>query len=170
MVYQASTCKDPDLPGYVEALTGPDHEGFYEGTWQEIKELVSKNTWTPILRSKMQQHSRKALPSTWVFRCKRFPDGSIRKLKARLCVRGDKQVPGVDFTKSYSPVGQWTSICLILILSLVPNWQIVQTDYTNAFEKSTLAEEVYMEIPKDLMTSDKNNDYVLKLNKSLYGL
>ena len=26
LVYQASTRKDPDLPGYVEALTGPDHE------------------------------------------------------------------------------------------------------------------------------------------------
>ena len=70
LVYQASTCKDPDLPRYVEALMGPDHEGFYEGMRQEIKELKSKNTWTPILCSKMQQRSRKALPSTWVFRCK----------------------------------------------------------------------------------------------------
>ena len=70
LVYQASICKDPDLPGYVEALIGPDCEGFYEGMRQEIKELESKNTWTPILRSEMQQRRRKALPSTWVFRCK----------------------------------------------------------------------------------------------------
>ena len=77
LVYQASTRKDPDLPGYVEALTGPDHEGFYEEMRQEIKELESKNTWTPILHSEMQQHGHKALPSTWVFRRKRFPDGSI---------------------------------------------------------------------------------------------
>ena len=170
LVYQASIRKDPDLPGYVEALTGPDREGFYEGMPQEIKELESKNTWTPILCSEMQQRSRKALPSTWVFCRKQFPDGSIRKLKARLCVRGDKQVPGIDFTESYSPVVQWTSTHLILILSLVLNWQTVQMDYTNAFAQSTLAEEVYMEIPKDFMTSDKNNDYVLKLNKRLYGL
>ena len=77
LVYQASTRKGPDLPRYVEALTGPDREGFYEGMRQEIKELKSKNTWTPILCSKMQQCSRKALPSTWVFCRKRFPDGSI---------------------------------------------------------------------------------------------
>ena len=31
LVYQASIRKDPDLPRYVEALTGPDREGFYEG-------------------------------------------------------------------------------------------------------------------------------------------
>ena len=59
LVYQASTRKDPDLPGYVEALTGPDRERFYEGMQQEIKELESKNTWTPILRSEMQQHIAK---------------------------------------------------------------------------------------------------------------
>ena len=64
LVYQASTRKDPDLPGYVEALTGPDCEGFYDGLQQEIKELESKNTWTPILHSEMQQRRHKALPST----------------------------------------------------------------------------------------------------------
>ena len=85
-------------------------------------------------------------------------------------MRGDKQVPRIDFTESYSPVVQWTSIRLILILSLVLNWQTVQTDYTNAFAQSKLAEEVYMEIPKDFMTTDKNNDYILKLNQSSYGL
>ena len=35
--YQASTCKDPNLPSYVDALTSPDQEGFYEGMWKEIK-------------------------------------------------------------------------------------------------------------------------------------
>ena len=70
LVYQASTRKDPDQPGYVEALMGPDREGFYEGMRQEIKELESKNTWTPMLHSKMQQRGHKALPSTWVFRHK----------------------------------------------------------------------------------------------------
>ena len=70
LIYQASTRRDPDLPGYVEALTGPDHEGFYEGRRQEIKELESNNTWTPILHSEMQKRGRKALPSTWVFRHK----------------------------------------------------------------------------------------------------
>ena len=70
LVYQASTRRDPDLSRYVEALTGPDHEGLYEGMRQEIKELESKNTWTPILCSEMQKRGRKALLSTWVFRRK----------------------------------------------------------------------------------------------------
>ena len=36
------------------------------------------------------------LPSTWAFRCKWYPDGSVRKLKARFCARGDKQGEGID--------------------------------------------------------------------------
>ena len=63
------------------------------------------------------------------------------------------------------------TICLNLILALSLNWATVQTDYTNAFAQATLDEEVYMELPHDFMTKDdNNNDYVLKLNKSLYGL
>ena len=30
LVYQALIKKDPDLPGYMEAMTGDDQEGFYE--------------------------------------------------------------------------------------------------------------------------------------------
>ena len=43
-------------------------------------------------------------------------------------------------------------------------------DYTNAFEQATLAEVVYMEFPHDFSPSDESDDFVLKLNKSLYGL
>ena len=56
---------------------------------------------------------------------------------------------GVDFFESYAPVVHWTTICLILIISIVLNWTTVQTDHTNAFAQATLDEEVYMEIPKD---------------------
>ena len=37
-----------------------------------------------------------ALLSTWMFHHKHFPHGSIHKLKACLCVHGDKQAQGVD--------------------------------------------------------------------------
>ena len=95
----------------------------------------------------MQSRGRTVLPSTWFFCHKCFPDGLIHKLKAHLCVHGDKQVQGVDVFKSYSPVMHWTTICLILIITIVLNWTIVQTDYTNAFTQKPLSEEIYMEIP-----------------------
>ena len=56
-----------------------------------------------------------------------------------------------------------------MILSLVLNWTTVQADYTNAFAQANLPEEVYMELPKDF-SAKQDGDFVLQLNKSLYGL
>ena len=68
-----------------------------------------------------------------------------KKLKAQLCVHGDKLVHGVDFFKSYAPVVQWTTIHLILILAIVLNCIAVQTDYTNAYAQATLTEELHVD-------------------------
>ena len=59
---------------------------------------------------------------------------------------------------------------LILIIVIVLYWTPVQTDYTNAFDQAPLNEEICMEIPKDFTTCNVDNDYVLHMNKSLYGL
>ena len=85
------------------------------------------------------------------------------KLKAHLCVCGDQQTYEVDYFESYSPVVQWRTVQLLLILSLVSNWTMVQTDYTNAFAQTTLHEEVYMEMPKDF-SAKQDGDFVLCLN------
>ena len=48
-------------------------------------------------------------------------------------------------------------------------WMTCQVDYTNAFIKTELQEEVYIEPPKGFQRKDKKN-LVLRLLKSLYGL
>ena len=64
---------------------------------------------------------------------------------------------------------RWIAVRLILILSLVLNWTTVQSDYKNAFAQPNLTDKVYMELPKDF-SAKQNGDFVLWLNKSLYGL
>ena len=118
----------------------------------------------------MKKIGRKAIPSMWVFQCKLYTDGLIQKLKAQLCVHRDKQVHGVDFSKSYALVVHWTTIQLILIISIILNWTTVQMDYTNAFAQAPLEEDIYMEIPRDFIAADVDNKDVLKMNNSLYSL
>ena len=74
------------------------------------------------------------LPGTWAFKCKRYPDGTVRKLKARFCVcAGDRQVEGVEFFDTFALVINWQTVRLMLILSLILNLQTKQVDYTAAF-------------------------------------
>jgi hypothetical protein len=49
------------------------------GTLKLVKQDPSKNVPLPIVSA---------------FKRKSYPDGRVRKLKARFCVRGDKQVEG----------------------------------------------------------------------------
>ena len=73
------------------------------------------------------------LPGTWAFKIKRFPDGLIRKLKARFCVRGDKQIYGTDFFDTYAAVVKWETVRLMLVLSAQLSLATKQVDFTVAF-------------------------------------
>jgi hypothetical protein len=94
---------DPGLPTYTEAMVGPDRELYEEAMTLEVTKLEDHGTWVVIPKSSVPIGA-KILPSTWVLRTKRYPDGRLRKHKASICVRGDRQVEGIDYTEKYSPV------------------------------------------------------------------
>ena len=100
---------DPDTPMYHEALAGPYKEEFKEAMAKEIAELEKGKVWTLTKRSEVPEGAR-VLPGTWAFKIKRFAYGQIRKFKARFCVRGDKQVEGIDYFDTYAPVVSWTTV------------------------------------------------------------
>jgi hypothetical protein len=122
------------------------------------------------------------LPSTWAFKCRRYSDGDVRKLKARFCARGDCQIEGVNFFETYAPVVNWQTVQIILVISLLPQLLTKQVDYTAAFvhvvdidrdpEWDTMTEAkreksgVFMNMPKGF----QRPGCVLKLKKSIYGL
>jgi hypothetical protein len=100
---------------YHEAILDKDSEGFHKAMLNEIQSLESFQVWDLVKR---QQVKTKILPSTWTFRKKHHPDGTIKKLKARFCARGDKQIQGIDYFESYAPVVSWSTVCLMLNLSI----------------------------------------------------
>ena len=63
----------------------------------EISTLMKLEAWEVVsLKSDMN-----VLDSTWAFKCKRYPDGGIRKFKARFCCRGDQQEHGIDYFDTF---------------------------------------------------------------------
>ena len=174
----AAKANNEDTPNWHQAVNGPHSDGFWEAMATEIFTLTEKmDAWDVVDREDWMN----VLPSTWAFRCKRFPDGLIKKLKARFCVRGDKQLEGIDFFETFAPVVSWTTVRLMLILSLVLGLATRQVDYTAAFLHAPIDEDpdlelmtqeerrrsgVFVEMPKGFSEPGK----VLKLKKSLYGL
>ena len=108
LVYAAMARRnDPDNPRYHEAMASIDHESFKAAMVTEIVALTPKKTWTLVTHQSVQ--GKNILPGIWAFKCKLFPDGSLRKCKARFCVRGDLQVEGVDFFETDAPVVPWST-------------------------------------------------------------
>ncbi len=123
----ASKANSEDTPTWEQAMNGPDADGYWKACEKEISTLTDdKDTWDVVVRESWMN----VLPSTWAFKCKRFPDGRVRKLKARFCVRGDRQVEGVDFFDTFAPVVNWTTVRLMLILSAILGLSTHQVDYT----------------------------------------
>jgi len=69
----------------------------------------------------------------------------------------------------YAPVVSWTTVRMLMILTVQEKLHTRLVDFTNAFAQAKLKETVYVELPKMFESPDRS-DEVLKLDKSLYGL
>ena len=126
---------------------------FEETTHEEIDTLGKFQAWTKVKR----RLDMNVIKSTWAFKVKRFPNGLIRKFKARFCVRGDMQIEGVDFDESFAPVVNW--ITVRTLLSQLLNLSTAHIDYTAPFLQAESNEDAFGEMPKGF----KGEGFMLKL-------
>ena len=81
---------------------------------EEFRALMKNKTWSLV-----------SLPTNitsvgcrWVFKLKRNPDGSVSRYKARLVAKGYSQVPGFDFSETFNPVVEPTTIRVVLTVAI----------------------------------------------------
>ena len=165
--YKAAKKHDANLPTFSEAIHGEHSIEYEEAMNVEMGALENTRTWTEVPRSSVPRGT-KILPLTWVFKLKQYPDGQPWKFKARLCVCGDHQVEGIDYFEKYAPVVSWSTVRMLLTMTVHENLQTCMVDFINPFAQATLREDVYVELPR-MYESSSGEDTVLKLNKSLYG-
>ena len=147
-------------------MNGPFAENFWKTCEVELDTLVNDiKTWDLVKRT----NDMHVLPSTWAFKIKRFPDGLVKKFKARLCVQGDHQKYGVNYWETWSPVVQWSTIRTVMILAAKERLISTQCDITAAFVTApTPKDEVaYIHQPRGFI---KYLSYVLRLNSCLNGM
>ena len=96
---------DPDIPRYMEAMSGENTEESFKTMDDEIQSLMRRDTWDIVSIKSVADNN--VLPETWSLNCKRKPDWTTRKFKAQYCVRGDVQkILSPDCLNSYYTVIQ----------------------------------------------------------------
>ena len=152
------------VPGtYKEAMKSPQAGLWKAAIQKEFTSLTDNETWVTTTIPK----NRKALPCKWVFDIKYNPGGTIEKYKARLVIKGFKQVYGVDYDETFAPVARYESLKIVLAMATILDMEVHQMDVCTAFLNGKLEEEIYMVEPEGHSTGQHK---VCKLLRSLYGL
>jgi len=101
---------DPDILMLKQAMQTDDADKFRESMVQEFNDHCNKEHWAFVLRSSLPPGT-KVLPAMWAMRRKcRIATGEVYKWKARLNVHGGRQVKGLHYWDTYSPMVCWASI------------------------------------------------------------
>ena len=69
----------------------------------------------------------------WIFKSKFNPDGSLKKNKGQLVVKGYAQVPGTDFSEPFAPVACLDTIRIVPSVAAFNGWSIYQLDVKSSF-------------------------------------
>ncbi|MBW0512555.1 hypothetical protein O181_052270 [Austropuccinia psidii MF-1] len=95
---------------FKAALDSLDRDKWIKAIKKELSSLTELNIWEMI----ELKRDYKLVGTTWVFKIKRNPLNEINEYKARLCVQGFTQTPGIDFDRTYSPTGHLNSLCTLI--------------------------------------------------------
>jgi hypothetical protein len=148
-----------------EALNGPNGHEWLPAIKAELDVLEGHDTWRLVQRPTNQP----VIPSHFIYRTKRGPDGNIVKRKARLVAGGHKQVKGVNYDETFAAAAKINSIRLVLAIAAQLDWDIHQVDVVGAYLNAKLDDEIYMEPPVGVVEPE-DGDLVCRLQKGLYGL
>ena len=118
----------------------------------------------------------KPVPFKWVFNSKSESDGLIR-LKLRNIVKGYMQVPGVEFTESFSTFASDTSTRILIGLTLYYEdygWIVELCDIEVAFLYPNTEVDMYIEWPEGILylgiiTKEFLEEYCILLGNLMYG-
>ena len=157
--------EDSEPTNYEEAMMSPDSEKWLEAMKSELGSMSENQVWTLV----DPPSDRKAVECKWIFKKKTDADGNVTVYKARLVAKGFRQVQGVDYDETFSPVAMFKSIRILLAIAAFHDYEIWQMDVKTAFLNGNIDEELYMMQPEGFV-DPKDADKVCKLQRSIYGL
>ena len=105
---------DHDEPtNYEEAMMSPDSAKWLEAMKSEMGSMYENKVWTLV----DLPDDRQAIENKWIFKRKTDADGNVTVYKARLVAKGFRQVQGVDYDETFSPVAMLKSVRIMLAIA-----------------------------------------------------
>ena len=109
-LYTMELMSDADTPSTIrQALSCKDQELWKKSATAEINNFLKRKSWKFIPKSTVHALGRKLIGVKWVFKIKNEADYSLR-YKSWVVSKGYMQIPGVDYSKKFSPVWPKRSI------------------------------------------------------------
>ena len=161
---------DPDTMYFHEAMKAPDAKEFLKAMSKEFNDHCDRGHWEIIQITEVPKETR-ILDAIWSMKRKRdIKTQKIIKYKARFNLHGGQQQHRVNYFETYSPVVNWFSVRLILVLSLLYGWNTRQVDFVLAYPQAPIECDLFMKFPKGIVLPGYDpNKYCLKLVKNIYG-
>ncbi|KAK9043534.1 hypothetical protein V6N11_071870 [Hibiscus sabdariffa] len=135
---------------YQEAVASPDSEKWLEAMRSEMDSMSEKQVWTLV----EPPEGIKPIGCKWVFKKKTDMDGNVQTYKGRLVAKGFRQIHGVDYDETFSPVAMFKSIRILLAVAAFHDYEIWQMDVKTAFLNGKLEEDAYMTQPEGFVTPE----------------
>ena len=111
---------------------------FLEAMKYEIGSIYENKVWTLV----DLPDDRQAIENKWIFKRKTDADGNVTVYKARLVAKGFRQVQGVDYDETFSPVAMLKSVRIMLAIAAF--YEIWQMDNKTAFFNDFIKEKLHM--------------------------
>ena len=105
---------------YEEAMMCPDSVKWLEAMKSEIGSMYENKVWTLVALP----DDRQAIDNKWIFERKTDADGNVTVYKARLVAKGFRQVQGVDYDETFSPVAMLKSVRIMLAIAAFYDYKI----------------------------------------------
>jgi len=129
---------------YIEAITGPKNEKWLEAMKSKMDSMYINQVWNLV----EAPEGIILIGCKWVFKKKTDMDGKVNTYKAWMVAKVFKQIHGVDYDETFSPVAMIKSIQILLAIVAYHDYEIWQMDVKTAFLNGTLLKDVYMTQPE----------------------
>ena len=113
-----------------------DAPGWMKAIFEEFLAHKRMNTYT-IMRGRVPE-GRSLLPSKIVLRHKYNAKGVVIRKKARLCIRGDKQTPDIDYFETFASVVRYDTFRFLIAKVAAKDLELDYINVKTAFLNPTL--------------------------------